>query len=89
MAMARVTANSRKRRPMIPPMNRSGIKTATSETVRDTMVNPICLEPLRAASKGRSPCSMNRAMFSIMTIASSTTNPVEMVSAMRERLFRL
>ena len=28
-------------------------------------------------------------MFSIMTMASSTTNPVEMVSAMRERLLRL
>jgi hypothetical protein len=28
-------------------------------------------------------------MFSIITIASSTTKPVEMVSAMRVRLFRL
>ncbi len=28
-------------------------------------------------------------MFSIMTMASSTTKPVEMVSAMSERLFRL
>ena len=28
-------------------------------------------------------------MFSIITIASSTTNPVEMVSAIRVRLFRL
>ncbi len=28
-------------------------------------------------------------MFSIMTMASSTTNPVEMVNAIRVRLFRL
>ena len=28
-------------------------------------------------------------MFSIMTMASSTTNPVEMVNAIRDRLFRL
>ena len=89
MAMASVTANSRKSRPMIPPMNNSGMSTATSDTVSETMVNPICLEPLSAASKGGSPCSMKRAMFSIMTMASSTTNPVEMVSAMRERLLRL
>ena len=32
---------------------------------------------------------MYRAIFSIMTMASSTTKPVEMVSAIRERLFRL
>ena len=45
MAIASVTANSRKRRPMSPPMNRSGIKTATSETVSETMVKPICRAP--------------------------------------------
>ncbi len=72
---------------MMPPMNKSGISTATSETVSDTMVKPICLAPLSAASNGESPCSMKRAMFSIMTMASSTTNPVEMVSAISERLF--
>jgi hypothetical protein len=32
---------------------------------------------------------MNRAMFSIITIASSTTKPVEMVRAISVRLFRL
>ena len=32
---------------------------------------------------------MYRAMFSIMTMASSTTKPVEMVSAISDRLFRL
>ena len=70
-------------------MNRSGMKTATSETLSDTTVNPICFAPLSAASNGGSPASMKRTMFSIITIASSTTNPVEMVSAINERLSRL
>ena len=86
---ANVTANSRKSRPTISPMNNSGISTAISETVSETMVNPIWPEPFKAASSGESPSSRKRAMFSIMTIASSTTNPVEIVSAIRVRLFRL
>ena len=49
MAMLSVTANSRKSRPMIPPMKSNGINTATSDTVSDTMVNPICLAPFSAA----------------------------------------
>src|SRR3954463_14686587 len=52
MAMASVTANSRKSRPMMPPMKSSGMSTATSETVRETMVKPIWLAPLSAASNG-------------------------------------
>src|SRR3546814_11755100 len=36
-----------------------------------------------------SPSSMWRAMFSIMTIASSTTKPVAMVSAIRVRFLTL
>ena len=91
MAMAndRVTANSRKRRPTSPPINRIGMKTASSETVIDTMVKPICLAPLKAACSGASPASMNRETFSVTTMASSTTKPVEMVSAISERLSRL
>ena len=89
MAAARVTANSRKSRPMMPPMNSSGMSTAMSDTVSDTMVKPICAAPFNAASKGSSPSSMKREMFSVTTMASSTTKPVEMVSAMSVRLFRL
>ena len=58
IAVASVTANSRKRRPMTPLMKRRGMSTATSETVSERMVNPICFAPLIAASKGRSPSSM-------------------------------
>ena len=49
MVTARVMANSRKRRPTTSPMNSSGMSTAMSETVRETMVKPICSEPLSAA----------------------------------------
>ena len=58
MAMLSVTANSRNSRPMMPPMNSSGISTATSDTVSERMVKPICLAPLSAASNGVSPSSM-------------------------------
>jgi len=37
MVTARVTANSRKRRPTTSPMKRRGMSTAMSETVRETM----------------------------------------------------
>ncbi len=89
MVTASVTANSRNSRPTTSPMNSSGISTAISDTVNETMVNPICPAPVSAAFIGGMPCSRNREMFSIITIASSTTNPVEMVSAISERLSRL
>src|SRR5712675_1410554 len=59
MATAAVTvsANSRNMRPMIPPMSKSGINTATSERLIDSTVNPISREPLSAASKGGTPSS--------------------------------
>ena len=53
------------------------------------MVKPICSEPFIAACQGVSPSSRKRAIFSITTIASSTTKPVAMVSAISERLSRL
>ena len=39
-------------------MNKSGINTAISETVSDTIVKPICFAPSSAASNGFSPFSM-------------------------------
>ena len=53
-----VTANSLNSRPTTPVMNNSGMNTAISETVSDTMVKPICAAPRYAASSGRMPCSM-------------------------------
>ena len=70
-------------------MKSSGIKPAINEIVSEIIVNPICSAPFKAASSGESPCSINRKMFSIMTMASSTTNPVEIVRAIKVRLFKL
>ena len=81
-----VTANSRKSRPTIPPMKRTGMKTAASEIVIERIVKPISFEPARAASRTPWPSSMCRTMFSSMTMASSTTKPTESVRAMSERL---
>lgn len=89
MATARVTANSRNSRPTTSPMNSRGISTAISDKVSDTRVKPICLDPRSAAVMAFSPASMRRAMFSTMTMASSTTNPVAMVRAIRVRLLML
>ncbi len=41
-----VTANSRNSRPMIPPMNSTGMKTAASDSVIETIVKPISREPV-------------------------------------------
>ncbi len=43
---------------MSPPMKSSGMSTATSDTVSDTIVKPICPAPLSAAWNGLSPASM-------------------------------
>ncbi len=84
-----VTANSRNNRPTTLGTNSSGMKTAISDTVSEITVNPICRDPLKAASIGLSPSSMWRTMISIMTIASSTTKPALIVKAIKERLSRL
>jgi hypothetical protein len=57
MVTARVTANSLNKRPITPPMNKSGISTAISEMVKDMMVKPICPAPAIAASSGAMPSS--------------------------------
>ena len=58
MAALMVMANSCSRRPRIPPINSTGRKTATSETVMEMMVKPISFDPLKAASRASSPCSI-------------------------------
>ena len=86
MATASVIANSRNRRPTTSPINSSGISTASSEIVSEIMVKAICDEPLSAAFSGVSPASIYRAIFSIITIASSTTKPVAIVKAISVKL---
>src|ERR1017187_4262041 len=89
MAVQMVTANSRNKRPRIPAMNRMGINTAARERVIDTMVKPISLDPLSEATYGFSPFSIWRTMFSSITMASSTTNPMERIRAIMEILLML
>ena len=88
-ARLKTTANSRNKRPMSPPIPSNGMKTASSDTVIETMVKPISFTPRMAASTGRAPESICCTTFSVTTMASSTTNPVEMVSAINDRLSRL
>ncbi len=51
-------ANSWNNRPVTPGINSSGRNTATSDTVSDNTVKPICLAPISAASGPLLPCSM-------------------------------
>jgi hypothetical protein len=57
MATQIVTENSRNNRPSTPPMKSTGMNTAASESVIDTMVKPISREPSSDALSGSSPCS--------------------------------
>ena len=55
-----VTENSRNRRPSTPPMNRTGMNTAASDSVIETIVKPISREPTSEAVSGSSPSSTCR-----------------------------
>ena len=57
IAVESVMANSRKRRPTMPPIIRMGMKTAISETLMENTVKPISCAPFSAAAKGCIPCS--------------------------------
>ena len=47
MATESVTANSRNRRPTMPPISSSGMNTATSEMLMVSTVKPISCAPLQ------------------------------------------
>ena len=70
----------------MPSMNSSGMKAAIRDTLIEITVKPIWRAPSRAARIGELPRSRLRNMFSIMTMASSTTKPTETASAIRVRL---
>ena len=52
MVIVTVMANSRNSRPTMPPISSSGMKTATSDRLIDTMVKPISPAPRSAAWNG-------------------------------------
>ena len=89
IATDKVMANSRNSRPTMPPINKIGAKTAISDRLIDRTVKPTSPAPCTAASMRVIPASICRVMFSRTTIASSTTNPVDTVSAINDRLSRL
>ncbi len=86
---ASVIANSRNTRPTSPPIKRIGMNTAISALLIARTVKPTSCAPCSAACMRGMPASTCRVMFSMTTIASSTTKPVATVSAIKERLFRL
>ena len=65
------------------------MNTAMSDVLIESTVKPISCAPRSAACIGCIPFSMCRLMFSITTIASSTTNPVAIVNAISDRLSRV
>ncbi|KAF5040986.1 hypothetical protein DSECCO2_527670 [anaerobic digester metagenome] len=67
-------------------MNMMGMKTTASDSVMEMMVKPIWRAPSRDACMIFLPISVWRTMFSIMTMASSTTKPTARMMAMAERL---
>ena len=70
------------KRPTMPPMNATGMNTATSDSVVASTARPISRVASTAAWKGgNSFSSMNRQMFSSTTIASSMTMPTASVRA--------
>ena len=83
-----VIVNSRNSRPIIPPIKRIGKKTPMSDKLIENTVKATSLVPSRAACSLDRPISMWRAIFSRTTTASSTTNPVAIVKAIREKLFK-
>ena len=70
-------------------MKRIGMNTAASDVVIVRIVKPISCDPFSDASSGPSPFSMCRTMFSSITMASSTTKPMQRMSAIIDRLLRL
>ena len=65
------------------------MNTAISETVSEITVKPISLRATERGLHRGFAFSMWRTMFSIITMASSTTKPVPIVNAISDRLSRL
>ena len=85
-APASASANSTNKRPVRPGVNASGAYTATSVAVMVMMAKPISRAPLMLAENGSMPSSMWRKMFSSITMASSTTNPIANTSASKVKV---
>ena len=76
-----VQPNCLKKRPTIPLMNAVGRNTAISVNVVAITARPISSAASMAASYGVLPMRRWRSIFSISTMASSTSTPITSVSA--------
>ncbi len=74
-ALATVSPNSFRKFPMIPLTAATGRNTAAIDESAAMAAKVTCRVPFEAASKGASPPSRLRSMFSITTMASSMTTP--------------
>src|SRR5258708_39127970 len=89
MAVERVMANSRKRRPTIPPMRSKGMKTAISEMLMVKTVKPISFAPLRVAAEGSMPASRGGGVVSMTTMGAAATKAVGVGGGISGGLSRL
>lgn len=85
-APAMTTLNSRNKRPVVPSKKTIGKNTATSTTVVAITAKKISFDPLNPACKGVIPCSIFVKMFSMTTMASSTTKPMAKTTANKVRM---
>ena len=77
MAKATVAPKLLKNRPTRPPMNTTGRKITSSDSVVADTARAISRVAVDAASRADQPCSsMCRKMFSLITTASSITMPM-------------
>src|SRR3546814_10733510 len=68
MVSVTVTANSRNRRPTIPPISNKGMKTATRDTEIETMVKLISLAPLRSEEHTSELQSLMRISYAVFCL---------------------
>ena len=73
--------NSRNSLPVCPSMKTMGRNTASRVMVVEMTAKNISLAPSMPASKGFMPRSILIYMFSVMTMASSTTRPTDSTTA--------
>ncbi len=73
----------------MPARNAVGTKTALRPKAMAITATVTSSIDFRAASRGSSPCSIQRSTFSTTTMASSTTMPMASTSPHREILLRL
>ena len=71
--------------PVIPSIKTMGKNTASSVIEVESTAKKISFAPSIPASKGRIPRSIRIYMFSVITMASSTTNPTDSTTANIER----